>query len=237
EAPSSLVILYRILECLDIDRWNGGGSCKGSKEVGVLQKIHRDLVDRDALSSLISHFICTITFTEMYIQKVMLDDAIAEWRVGSWVQPVPPLKDLQYRCPWSFKPRGLSREAQIDDCYKCPPRLEHVIGYNTLHVPDQLRVAQFIDKVDQYFNSWWRNKFLIAVDWCNLKSFPQGVFGEDKPLFIQLVPEAPSSLVILYRILECLDIDRWNGGGSCKGSKEVGVLQKIHRDLVDRDAL
>nr|GFA07321.1 hypothetical protein [Tanacetum cinerariifolium] len=35
--------------------------------------------------------------------------------------------------------------------------------------------------------------------WCDLKSFPQGVFDENKPLFIQLTPIASIFLVILDR--------------------------------------
>nr|GEZ29430.1 hypothetical protein [Tanacetum cinerariifolium] len=50
------------------------------------------------------------------------------------------------------------------------------------------------------------DKFLTNLG-CDLKSFPQGVFGENKPLLIQLTPVAPSSLIILYRIPELLDVN------------------------------
>nr|GFD59305.1 hypothetical protein [Tanacetum cinerariifolium] len=58
----------------------------------------------------------------------------------------------------------------------------------------------------------------------DLKSFPQGVFGEKKPLFIQLTSVASNFLVIMDRIPELLDVNRGYGRGSCKGPEEVGVL-------------
>nr|GFA49194.1 hypothetical protein [Tanacetum cinerariifolium] len=53
-----------------------------------------------------------------------------------------------------------------------------------------------------------RNEWLIVVDWCDLKSFPQSVFGKNKPLLIQLTSVAPSCLVILDYIPELLDVNR-----------------------------
>nr|GEZ48764.1 hypothetical protein [Tanacetum cinerariifolium] len=45
-------------------------------------------------------------------------------------------KNLQHRSPWSFKPRRLSRDAQINDRCWCSPRLEHVISDDIWQVPD-----------------------------------------------------------------------------------------------------
>nr|GEV28463.1 hypothetical protein [Tanacetum cinerariifolium] len=93
-------------------------------------------------------------------------------------------KNLQHWSPWHFKPRRLSREAQINDCCECFPRLEHVISYDIGQVLDQFWVSQFVDKVDLCIRRWRGSKCLVVVDWCDLKGISESVFREIEPLLI-----------------------------------------------------
>ncbi|GJZ41972.1 hypothetical protein Tco_0588858 [Tanacetum coccineum] len=76
-------------------------------------------------------------------------------------------------------------------------------------------------------------KAIVVVDWHDPKSISECVFSEVKPLLIQLTLVTPGDSVIANSIPELLNIDSWYCRRGGKRSEEVGLLQNVHRNLVD----
>ncbi|GJV31692.1 hypothetical protein Tco_1392092 [Tanacetum coccineum] len=94
-------------------------------------------------------------------------------------------------------------------------------------------VFPIIDKVDKSVLSWRGRKSLVVVDWRDPKSISECVFSEVEPLLIQLILVTPGDSVIANSIPELLNIDNWYCRRGGKRSEEVGLLQNVHRNLVD----
>ncbi|GKE22064.1 hypothetical protein Tco_1433576, partial [Tanacetum coccineum] len=118
-------------------------------------------------------------------------------------------KNLQHWSSCPLKPRSLSRKARINDCRECSPWLEHLEG----------------------------KKKPCCCDWRYPKSISECVFSEVERLLIQLTLVTPDDSVIANSIPELLNIDSWYCQRGGKRSKEVGLLQNVHRNLVDWVAL
>ncbi|GKA00606.1 hypothetical protein Tco_0673156, partial [Tanacetum coccineum] len=94
-----------------------------------------------------------------------------------------------------------------------------------------------IDKVDKSILNWRGRKSRIVVDWCDPKSISECVFSEVEPLLIQLTLVTPGDSVIANSIPGLLNIDSWYCRRGGKRSKDVGLLQNVHCNLVDWVAL
>ncbi|GJW68027.1 hypothetical protein Tco_0122451 [Tanacetum coccineum] len=94
-----------------------------------------------------------------------------------------------------------------------------------------------VDKVDKSILSWKGRKSLVVVDWRDLKSISECVFSEVEPLLIQLTLVTPVGSVIANSIPELLNIDSLYCRRGGKRSEKVGMLQNVHRNLVDWVAL
>nr|GEX50717.1 copia protein [Tanacetum cinerariifolium] len=116
---------------------------------------------------------------------------------------------------------------KINDRSECPPRLKHVISHDNKQAADNFRVTQIVDKVDESIRCWWGRKWIV-VDWCDLKSVSECVFGKIEPLLIWLTDVSCSVSVISNCIPKLLNINRWNCRGSSEGSEEFSAKGTKH---------
>ncbi|GJX39953.1 hypothetical protein Tco_0254943 [Tanacetum coccineum] len=92
--------------------------------------------------------------------------------------------------------------------------MQRNVEYPKAYIFERTRVSQSVDIFDNCVTRGWSQKWIVIIDWCDLKCISDNFFVKIKPLLIQLTSVHPSSRVIAHgvpdtEVDECRLLESW----------------------------